>query len=101
MIKMSRINENDVYVPVSPDHRLLIIQQIHNKQLTSGRKRGMETDYKWWLGKHHPEKEIPTEIYLLGRGTVHEQYERYKKIDLREFMNYRRELIYQGILVKC
>lgn len=97
--KMSRIKD-EVYVPVSPDERRRIIERINCNQLSSGRARGRNRDIFHWTNKHHPEKPIPTDLYLLGSGTLSEQYSRYTKISETEFKNYRRELIYQGILVR-
>jgi len=97
---MSKIPDNNVYVAVSPEQRRIIICQI--KQGThpgSGRPRGVVRDYFHWKGKHDPEGEIPTAIYLLGNGTFHEHQARYNQISRRTLSNYRRELVYQGILV--
>lgn len=98
---MSKISDHDVYVAVSPEQRRIIINQI--KQGThpgSGRLRGKEMDYFHWTEKHDPENEIPTVIYLLGNGTFDEHHARYNQINRRVLSNYRRELIYQGILIK-
>ena len=98
---MSVIHKDDVYVAVSPEERILIIEQIKRNQLRSGRERDADTYRKFWDGKHAPEKDIPTAIYLTGNGTFQEQYTRLRlTLTLREFSNYRRELIYQGIFVK-
>ena len=97
---MSTISDNDVYAAVSPEQRRIIIGQI--KQRThpgSGRPRGVVKDYYHWMGKHDPEGEIPTAIYLLGNGTFHEHHARIN-ISRRTLSNYRRELVYQGILVQ-
>lgn len=97
---MSKISDGDVYVAVSPEQRRIIISQI--KQRThpgSGRPRGVLSDYFHWMGKHDPENEISTAIYLLGNGTFDEHNARYNQISRRVLSNYRRELIYQGILV--
>ena len=98
---MSKISDDDIYVAVSPEQRRIIIEQI--KQGThpgSGRPRGTEKDYFHWRGKHDPENEIPTAIYLCGNGTIDEHHARYNQISHRDLSNYRRELVYQGILIK-
>lgn len=98
---MSKISDNDIYVAVSPEQRRIIIDQIKQGTHTgSGRSRGMEKDYFYWKGKHDPENEIPTAIYLRGNGTFDEHHVRYNQISKRDLSNYRRELVYQGILLK-
>jgi len=89
---MSKISDDDVYVAVSPEQRRIIIDQI--------KEGGTETDYFHWRGKHAPENEIPTAIYLCGNGTFVEHHGRYNQISRRDLSNYRRELVYQGILIK-
>lgn len=98
---MSKISDDDVYVAVSPEQRRIIIDQIkEGTHPGSGRARGTEKDYFHWRGKHAPENEIPTAIYLCGNGTFVEHHARYNQISHRDLSNYRRELVYQGILIK-
>jgi hypothetical protein len=86
---------------VPPVVRNIIIERINSGQLVSETKSGKES--KWWLIKHHPDKEIPLHIYLLGDGTIKEIYEKYILkhgfIEWRIFINYTRELIKQNIML--
>ena len=56
--------------------------------------------------KHHPENFIPERMYLLGDGYFSELYLRYKNkyhseiIEVKDFKDYMRELIYQGICIE-
>ena len=34
----------------------------------------------WWINKHNPNKEIPKNIYLLGKGTIQQLHIEYIKI---------------------
>jgi hypothetical protein len=59
-----------------------------------------------WKKKHHPDKAIPRDIYLLGEGTMDNLFEKFKEKYTEytetksEFKNYLRELKQQGILVE-
>jgi hypothetical protein len=94
-------NFNQTYFMVNPNDRNLIIQQIINKEIESECVSGRQQN--WWLKKHHPENEIPTNIYLLGNGTIKELYDKYINkhgyMEQKEFNNYTRELIKQQIMV--
>ena len=92
---------------VSPKMRNDIINKINSREIYSQTLSG-ERD-NWWLNKHHPEKEIPMKIYLLGEGTKEELFEKYKEkyndkdMDWAKFhgyiRDYIRELIAQQIMV--
>jgi len=57
----------------------------------------------WWINKHNPNKEIPKNIYLLGKGTIQQLHIEYIKIygniEWIDFINYTRELIKQKIMI--
>lgn len=93
-------NFRKTYASVTPEERVLVIQQINNNTLTSECFTGRRL--KWWTEKHHPENEIPKNIYLLGRGTLAQLHNAYLQkhgvIEWSEFINYTRELIKQEIL---
>lgn len=92
---------NKVYEMVCPNDRLLIINQIKNREIVANTKRD------WWKEneKHDPKGIIPTKIYLLGNGTILQLYEKYiaeyedEYISLQDFKDYTRELIKQGIMI--
>ena len=87
------------YVMVQPTERLEIIVKINEgmcSETITGKKQ------RWWSDKHHPDKEIPKAIYLLGNGTIEELYNEYRKLNMIEwsvFINYTRELIKQKIML--
>jgi len=89
-----------VYTMLSPSERNEIIRKIDNGLMLSECETGRKQ--KWWTNKHNPKKTIPTNIYLLGNGTQLELHNKYIKeygpIEWREFSNYTRELIKQGIM---
>ncbi len=89
-----------IYTATIPTERFRVIQQINNKTLVSECFTGKKL--KWWTGKHHPDNEIPKNIYLLGSGTLSELHHAYIQkhgvIEWSEFINYTRELIKQEIL---
>jgi hypothetical protein len=102
---MSRFNQEITRrrTMVSPDVRNNIIDRIDSGELESETFTG--TKAKWWKNKHHPNKQIPKRIYLLGSGSPKELYTiyinnpDYEYIERREFYNYTRELIKQNIMV--
>lgn len=94
------------YAMVSPSERLEIIQKINRGEMVSETATGIKEN--WWMQKHHPESEIPKNIYLLGQGTnkkgtiqeLHIEYmNTYGIIEWSEFINYTRELIKQKIMI--
>ena len=96
-----KINDNSkIYNMQPPCFRRVVIQQIDATEIESECKMGKKN--KWWKTKHHPGRQIPTNIYLLGRGTLPELHAayiaEYGEITKREFLNYTRELIKQGIM---
>jgi len=92
---------------VSPNDRNTIIRRINSGEIDTDVSTGQRN--KWWKKKHHPEREIPTNIYLLGDGTPKELHDMYNtKYTLvaspqtakwENFRNYTRELVQQGIMV--
>ena len=88
---------------VSPKMRNDIIDKINSREIYSQTLSG-ERD-NWWLKKHHPEKDIPMKIYLLGEGTKEELCEKYKEkyndkdMEWTKLSGYIRELIEQQIMV--
>jgi hypothetical protein len=88
---------NKIYMMVKPIDRIEIINKIENEEIMS------ESGEKWWLNKHHPNNDIPKNIYLLGKGSIKELYEKYNEnyenINWGKFINYTRELIKQKIMV--
>jgi hypothetical protein len=91
-----------IYSMVSVNERNLIIDKINSGEITSECTAGIKN--KWWENKHHPDKEIPKNIYLLGDGTIQELHRQFREktmmdIEWSEFINYTRELIKQGIML--
>jgi hypothetical protein len=87
---------------VSVNERMLIIGKINSGEIVCQCVAGIKNN--WWGNKHHPEKDIPKNIYLLGSGTIEELHEKFRvkfvcEIEWGEFINYTRELIKQGIMV--
>lgn len=91
---------------VDTETHSFIIRQIDAGELESENNTGQRE--KWWKKKHHPNKEIPLNIYHLGclNGYISpkELYPKYvaqfgNVIDERKFYNYTRELIKQNIMV--
>jgi len=96
-----KINDNSkTYCIRPPSFRRFVMQQIDSGELESECKTGKKN--KWWKNRHHPCRQIPTNIYLLGQGTLSELFTAYianhGDIEKRDFMNYTRELIKQGIM---
>ena len=99
--------ENKFYKMIPPHGRIEIIDKIDNKEIFTEEKlqRCGNSITVWWVvgGKHHPNKEIPQNIYLLGNGSLKELHNKYKNkyndISWRNFTDYTRELIKQGIMV--
>ena len=95
-------NPCHIYNTVTTTERMNVIADINTGNLRSECKSGKIN--KWWTCKHHPNEEIPKNIYLLGGGmtlkSMHEQYqnEHNTSIEYKEFLDYTRELIKQGIL---
>jgi hypothetical protein len=88
---------------VNPEKRMDITRRIDNGEMVSECKTGK----RWWLSKHHPKREIPQNIYLLGNGTLQDLHQKYiaeytkendPPIEYKVFINYTRELIKQGIM---
>jgi hypothetical protein len=100
---MTRVNDKRKYTMVSPKTRNDVINKVNNREICSQTLSGEKND--WWMNKHHPEKEVPTQIYLLGEGTKEELYEKYKEkynendMEWAKFHGYIRELIKQQIMI--
>jgi hypothetical protein len=87
---------------VNPTIRLSVIELIDAGELYSETSTGQKE--KWWTDKHHPNKEIPKNIYFLGDGSPNQLYDKYvtkfgNVIEKSEFLNYTRGLIKQNILL--
>jgi hypothetical protein len=69
-------NPCHIYNTVTTTERMNVIADINTGNLRSECKSGKIN--KWWTCKHHPNEEIPKNIYLLGGGmtlkALHEQY---------------------------
>lgn len=89
------------YTMVSPANRDIIIQKINNHELVSETVTGQRDE--WWTNKHHPDSEIPKNIYALGSGKIDDLYDAYNAkhgaMERSEFINYTRELIKQKIMI--
>jgi hypothetical protein len=98
---MFRQDFDKTYSMVSPCERRLIIQKINEGLLESETAVGKKQ--KWWTRKHHPDSEIPKNIYLLGSGTIGELHIEYIKhygsIEWSEFIDHTRELLKQNIMI--
>lgn len=85
------------YSMVAPFIRNEIMDKINKKEIESNKRTVL------WKGKHYPDKEIPTKIYLLGNGTIDELYEKYKNkygyITKHNFYGYTREMVGQQIMI--
>lgn len=90
-----------VYSMVNPSNRNEIIEKINRKELISQTITGKTL--RWWLEKHHPNNDIPTNIYLLGKGTIEVLHKKYIKnhgnIEWSDFIDHTRELIKQKIMI--
>jgi len=61
---------------ISLNERNEIINKIEDGLLSSECKSGAT----WWRNKHHPNKDIPRTIYLLGNGySIVELFEKYNE----------------------
>ena len=89
------------YSMTSPANRAAIIKKIDNGELVSETVSGKKEE--WWANKHHPESEIPKNIYALGSGTIDDLHKAYVSkhgdMEWSEFINYTRELIKQKIMI--
>jgi len=96
-------NFKAIYVMSTPEERVEIINRIKNGSINTNVQTGIKA--KWWSNKHHPEEDIPKNIYLIGGGvTLMELHGRYNvkyartPLDWHAFSGYTRELIMQGIM---
>jgi hypothetical protein len=93
-------DEISIHRMVTPEKRNEIISNINNGKFIEYNKH---TSY-WWKNKHHPEQPIPTNLYLLGDGTLCELFERYNMkydpISKTDFYDYVRELVKQEIIMR-
>lgn len=98
---MYKQNPNQHREMVSPNVRKKVVERINAGELESETITGYCK--RWWKTKHHPDKEVPTNIYLLGNGSPEELYikyiTKYGYIEHRVFLNYTRELIKQQIMI--
>ena len=86
---------------IIPSERNEIIKRIICGEMVSETFTGKKKN--WWINKHHPNNNIPKNIYLLGKGTIQELHIEYIKnygnIEWSDFINYTRELIKQKIMI--
>ena len=98
---MSKQDFRRIYTMNKPIKRYEVIQKIYNEEIVSETIAGQTQ--KLWLIKHHPDNDIPKNIYLLGQGTIEELYNKYiikyRMIEWSEFINYTSELIKQTIML--
>ncbi len=91
-----------IYTMVSSQERQNIINDIDNGTIEEKCHTGKKQH--WWKNKHHPNKDIPKNIYLLGYGTIDELHKKYNKstyyppLPYTSFINWTRELINQNIM---
>lgn len=102
------VNPNTSYMSITPGERRKIIAAINNDTLVSNVPKVRKDNH--WKTKHHPEADIPTNIYLLGQGTKGELRKLYERnhgpipedngrSSTCQFGDYMRELVQQGLLV--
>jgi hypothetical protein len=103
------VDPNAVYWAVPPIERQHIMYAIDNNILASTVPKVRKDNH--WKTKHHPDQNIPANIYLLGKGTKAELRERYEnkfgpileennvRSSTCQFGDYMRELVQQGLLV--
>ena len=72
---MSIQNFTKTYTMISSSERSIIIQKINNNELVSECVTGQKQE--WWIKKHHPDNEIPKNIYSLEQGSIKELYDKY------------------------
>ena len=115
---MSIVKQRATYEAVTPHERNTIIDQINSGWLPRDNKgnvtpKSLETQGWWDMGNpSHPESKFPTRIYLLGKGTPNELFEKYQRkypddpmirtsisggVRDNVFANHIRELVRQGI----
>jgi hypothetical protein len=106
MNKHGRIDyKSSYFTMISPINRNTIINNINTINNYEFTETNRNNNKDLWITKHHPEKIIPERIYLLGNGYFSELYLNYSnkynfEIIEKEFKNYLRELIYQGICIE-
>ena len=92
--------QDKVLTMCSPSERVDIIHKIDSGMIESECESGKKQ--RWWYTKHHPNRDIPKNIYLLGIGTMKVLYDKYQKeygpIEWSVFNGYTRELKKQGIM---
>lgn len=90
-----------IYYMISPSERNDIIQKINSDDMVSETFTGKKEH--WWKDKHHPNNDIPKNIYLLGKGTIQQLHVEYNKnfgeMEWSDFINYTRELVKQKIMI--
>ena len=103
------VDPNVVYWAPLPIVRQQIIAAIENDTLISPVQKVRKDNH--WKTKHHPDQDIPANIYLLGQGTKAELRQRYEnkfgpildannnRSSICQFGDYMRELVQQGLLV--
>ena len=98
---MFRQDFSKIYSMISPSDRVEIMKKINNEEIMSETVTGKKEH--WWIDKHNPNNEIPKNIYLLGKGSIQQLYDKYIEIygniEWSDFINYTRELIKQKIMI--
>jgi hypothetical protein len=98
---MFRQEFTKIYEMTSPANRASIIKKINNSEMVSETVRGQKEE--WWTDKHHPDSEVPKNIYALGSGKIDDLHKAYVAkhgaMEYAEFINYTRELIKQKIMI--
>ena len=98
---MFRQDFSKIYSMISPSDRVEIMKKINNGEIMSETITGNKEH--WWIDKHNPNNEIPKNIYLLGKGSIQQLYDKYIEIygniEWSDFINYTRELIKQKIMI--
>lgn len=99
-----KIDYSKNFISVSPNERNILIQNINNTPNYEYVQTSRPTT-NFWKTKHNPDEQIPTRIYLLGNGTTDELFQKYNNkygentINIKEFKNFIREMIYQKLLI--
>jgi len=96
-----------IYDMISPSERNDIIEKINNHILIPETRSVREKNMWKIKHKHHPDQDIPTNIYLLGKGTIDELKSKYikkygniKNINhMYRFKDFTREMIKQKIMI--
>ena len=105
-LKIKKQSCEATYGMVDPMFRNDIIEKINNGSFLPVLPPAGETA-DWTHKKHYPENKIPTRVYLLGGGKLKHMHQKYLRkygetefIEFKEFQNFTRELLRQGIMIE-